>query len=331
MTMTPTLPAVTPADQEFEAELLVLSRDEIADGIVTVTLQAAAGDELPAWSPGAHIDLIMTDDLVRQYSLCSSPGDPTSWRIGVLLDPESRGGSAYVHDSLHPGVTARVRGPRNHFALQPAARYQFIAGGIGITPILPMIEAAEAAGADWSLLYGGRELASMGFLPELAQFGDRVTVWPQDEDGLLDLPSVLGESRDNTLIYCCGPGPLLDAVEAASAHFPAGSLHIERFTAKEISSDDVEGALDHFTVECRQSGVTVEIGPCDSILAVLREAGISMPSSCSEGICGTCESAVLDGIPDHRDSVLTDEEKAVNDAMMPCVSRSLTQRLVLDL
>jgi len=331
MTITPTLQAETSAEQEFEAELLVTSRDEIAHGIVTVTLQAAAGEELPAWAPGAHIDVIMSDDLVRQYSLCSSPGDPTSWRIGVLLDPETRGGSAFVHEQLKAGVKARVRGPRNHFALQPSARYQFIAGGIGITPMLPMIEAAEAAGADWSLLYGGRELTSMGFLPELEEFGERVTVWPQDENGLLNLHAVLGEARDDTLIYCCGPGPLLDAVEAASAHWPAGSLHIERFTAKVISSDDVEGALDHFTVECRQSGITVEIGPEDSILAVLRENGISMPSSCSEGICGTCESGVLEGIPDHRDSVLTDEEKAVNDALMPCVSRSLTDRLVLDL
>ena len=323
--------ATTRTMQEFEAELRVRSRDEIAEGIVTVTFESASGEGLPRWSPGAHIDVMMTDDLVRQYSLCSSPSDPQSWRIGVLLDPSTRGGSAFVHDTLHEGVKARVRGPRNHFALQPAARYQFIAGGIGVTPMLPMIEAAEAAGADWQLLYGGRQRSSMGFLPELEQYGDRVTVWPQDERGLLDLQATLGDARDDTLVYCCGPGPLLDAVEAACAHWPTGALHIERFAAKEVSSDDVEGALEHFTVECKRSGITLEIGPNDSILDVLRESGVSMLSSCSEGICGTCETAVIEGIPDHRDSVLTDDEKAVNDALMPCVSRSLTERLVLDL
>lgn len=321
----------TPDTQEYEAELLVRRRDDIAEGIVAVTLETASGEELPHWSPGAHIDVIMSDQLVRQYSLCSSPSNPQSWRIGVLLDPSTRGGSAFVHDRLHEGVKARVRGPRNHFALQPASRYQFIAGGIGVTPILPMIEAAEAAGADWQLLYGGRQRASMGFLPELEQYGDRVTVWPQDENGLLDLQATLGEARDDTLVYCCGPSPLLDAVEAACTHWPTGALHIERFTAKEISSDDVEGALEHFTVECKRSGITLKIGPHDSILDVLRDNGVSMLSSCSEGICGTCETAVIEGIPDHRDSVLTDEEKAVNDALMPCVSRSLTERLVLDL
>ncbi len=321
----------TPTMHEYEAELLVRSRDEIADGIVALTLESASGEELPRWSPGAHIDVIMTDELVRQYSLCSSPGDPQSWRIGVLLDPSTRGGSAFVHDKLRAGAMARVRGPRNHFALQPAARYQFIAGGIGVTPMLPMIEAAEAIGADWQLLYGGRARSSMGFLPELEQYGDRVTVWPQDEKGLLDLAATLGEARDDTLLYCCGPGALLDAVEAACDIWPTGALHIERFAPKEVSSDDVEGALDHFTVDCKRSGITIEVGPDDSILGVLRENGISMLSSCSEGICGTCETAVIEGIPDHRDSVLTDEEKAVNDALMPCVSRSLTERLVLDL
>jgi ferredoxin len=195
--------------------------------------------------------------------------------------------------------------------------------------MIPMIEAAEAQGADWQLLYGGRQRSSMGFLDELAQYGDRVTVWPQDELGLLDLRGTLGEPREDTLIYCCGPGPLLDAVEDASADWPAGSLHIERFSAKPIVES--EGALTHFTVECRRSGITVDIGPEDSILTVLRASGISVLSSCGDGICGTCEAPVLEGLPDHRDSVLTDDEKAVNDAMMPCVSRSLTERLVLDL
>lgn len=315
--------------QEYEAELVVRGRETVATDIVALTLESADGSPLPSWSPGAHIDVVASDDLTRQYSLCSSPGDDGTWRIGVLLDPASRGGSAWVHDTLHEGAVARVRGPRNHFPLEPAKSYQFIAGGIGITPMLPMIEAAESKGADWHLLYGGRQLSSMGFLDELAAYGDRVTAWPQDENGLLDLQATLGTPREDTLVYCCGPEPLLKAVEDACAAWPTGALHVERFAPKKIEAS--EDALDHFTVECRRSGLTVEIGPEDSILAVLRANGMSLLSSCGDGICGTCETAVLDGIPDHRDSVLDDDEKAVNDAMMVCVSRSLTERLVLDL
>jgi ferredoxin-NADP reductase len=163
--------------QKFESEVLVAKRKDVADGVVTLVLESHEGTDLRARTPGAHIDVLMDDGLVRQYSLCSSGTDTSSWRIGVLLDPSSRGGSEYVHRKLHDGTRVRVRRPRNHFVLEPAARYQFIAGGIGITPILTMIEAAEAEGAEWQLLYGGRQRSSMAFLPELARYGDRVTVW----------------------------------------------------------------------------------------------------------------------------------------------------------
>lgn len=319
-----------PAAQESEAELVVSARTEVADGVVTLVLADPDGGPLPTWAAGAHIDLVMSDDLVRQYSLCSEPGDDRSWRVGVLLDPQSRGGSTYVHTELAQGARVRVRGPRNHFALQPSARYQFIAGGIGITPMLPMIEAAEAQGAEWHLLYGGRQRSSMAFLDELSRFGDKVTVWAQDEKGLLDLPSVLGTPREDTLVYCCGPGPLLDAVEEACKIWPQGALHLERFSAKPQATGTEDG-LERFKVECRRSGITVEVGPDESLLQVLKDNGIAMLSSCGDGICGTCETAVLEGIPDHRDSVLDDEEHAANDAMMVCVSRSLSDLLVLDL
>ena len=162
--------------REHEAELLVQKAEVLAEDVVALTLVSSDGEPLPSWSPGAHIDLVLADDLVRQYSLCSSPGDDAAWRVGVLRTPNSRGGSQRVHESLVEGTTVTVRGPRNHFPLVPASTYLFIAGGIGITPILPMIAEAQAAGANWRLLYGGRHRGSMAFLPELAAYGDRVTV-----------------------------------------------------------------------------------------------------------------------------------------------------------
>src|SRR5215217_9183150 len=178
--------------REHEADLVVREARTVADGVVALTLADPDGGELPAWTPGAHIDFVLSDDLIRQYSLCSSPSKPDVWRVGVLRAPDSRGGSERVHAALTPGSRVRVRGPRNHFPLVASSRYLFIAGGIGITPVLPMLAEAEAAGADWRLLYGGRERASMAFVDELARYGNRVTIVPQDEMGMLDLESVLG-------------------------------------------------------------------------------------------------------------------------------------------
>ncbi|MGH3178948.1 MAG: PDR/VanB family oxidoreductase, partial [Streptosporangiaceae bacterium] len=238
------------------------------------------------------------------------------------------GGSRFVHDRLRAGDTVRVRGPRNNFELAPSPRYQFIAGGIGITPILPMIAAASAAGADWRLLYGGRYRASMAFLPALAAYGDRVTVAPQDETGLLDLDALLGTPQPDTLVYCCGPEPLLAAVESRCRAWPARSLHVERFSARPLTAPVRAEA---FEVELAASELTLTIPPDRSILDVVEEAGVGVLSSCAEGTCGTCETAVLSGVPDHRDSVLTEEERQARDCMMICVSRSCTERLVLDL
>jgi ferredoxin-NADP reductase len=221
-----------------------------------------------------------------------------------------------------------VRGPRNHFPLVSSPRYQFIAGGIGITPMLAMIEAAEARGAEWSLLYGGRSRASMAFLARL-ESNDRVTVWPQDEKGLLDLDSVLGVPQPDTLVYCCGPGALLDAVEEGCAGWPVGSLHLERFAAKVVEAS--EGALNAFEVECSRSGVTVTVPENTSIFDAVEKAGVEVLGSCMEGICGTCECDVLEGTPDHRDSVLSKSDRERGDTIMTCVSRSLSEKLVLDL
>ncbi|MGN9757627.1 PDR/VanB family oxidoreductase [Streptomyces sp. SD31] len=308
----------------YEAELVVDGKEFVADGVLALTLRHPLGERLPAWEPGAHIDVVLGPELERQYSLCGDPADRDAWRIAVLREPDGRGGSAHVHAQLGQGDKVRVRGPRNHFRLESAPRYRFIAGGIGITPILPMLAAAEAAGAEWTLLYGGRTRRSMAFTAELSRYGDRVTVAPQDETGLLDLASVLDDVPADTLVYCCGPGPLLDAVEARC---PAGLLHVERFAPKEQEG----GENTEFEVELAQSGRTVTVSPDVSVLDAVRAAGVEVLFSCTEGTCGTCETDVLDGTPEHRDSVLTREEQESGETMMICVSRCRGKRLVLDL
>jgi ferredoxin-NADP reductase len=319
------------AVHELETELVVSTREDVAEDVLALSFVHSEERELPGWTPGAHIDLVLDSTLVRQYSLCSSPGDTTSWRIGVLRDAQSRGGSQFIHDQLRPGSRVRVRGPRNHFPLLSAPRYQFIAGGIGVTPMLPMIESAQAAGADWHLLYGGRRRDSMAFVDVLRAHGERVAICPQDETGLLDLEALLGAPREDTLVYCCGPEALLSAVETACEPWPAGALHIERFSAKPQPDGSATAARESFEVVCQRAGITVTVPSDESVLDVLEDAGVSVLGSCYEGICGSCEAAVIEGIPDHRDSVLTGEERATNEVMMLCVSRSCSGRLVLDL
>ncbi|MGW0823206.1 PDR/VanB family oxidoreductase [Streptomyces sp. NPDC002845] len=308
----------------YEAELVVDRRESAADGVLALTLRHPLGEDLPAWEPGAHIDVVLGPGLERQYSLCGDPADRSTWRIAVLDEPEGRGGSAYVHRELKEGDKVRVRGPRNHFALEAAPRYRFIAGGIGITPVLPMLAAAEAAGAQWTLLYGGRTRDSMAFTEELSAYGDKVTIAPQDETGLLHLGPVLDGVPEGTLVYCCGPGPLLDAVEERC---PKGVLHVERFEPKQQET----GPDSEFEVVLERTGRTVTVPVGVSVLDTVRAAGVEVLFSCTEGTCGTCETDVLDGVPDHRDSVLTDEEREAGETMLICVSRCRGPRLVLDL
>ncbi len=306
-----------------DLKLIVEEQRLAAEGVMSLVLARPDGSPLPEWSPGAHIDLVLDNGLTRQYSLCGDPADRYRWEIAVLREPDGRGGSAFVHDRLTPGAVVAAGGPRNHFALVDAPRHLFIAGGIGITPILPMLRAASS----WQLVYGGRQRASMAFLDRLAGYGDRVSVRPQDETGLLDLDALLGTPRDDTLVYCCGPEPLLAAVEERCARWPAGALHVERFTPLQVDTS----ADQPFEVVLERCGRTLTVPAGASILRVVEEAGIPVLSSCQEGTCGTCETGVLDGEPDHRDTVLTDAERAVGDVMMICVSRSRSPRLVLDL
>lgn len=313
--------------------LMVRSLTVEAERVLSLELVAPDGGSLPAWEPGAHVDVIISPTLVRQYSLCGDPADDRRWRLAVLEEEAGRGGSRHVHQVLRPGDVVEVRGPRNNFPLVPAPHYVFIAGGIGITPILPMVAAAEAAGASYQLVYGGRTLRSMAFLDELWAYGDRVEVVPQDECGLLDVQGLLGGCPQGSAVYCCGPEPLIAAVEQAAATcLPPGSLHRERFAAAPADPDaEPQSAGEAFEVELASSGEVLTVGPDQTVLEALEDAGVQVLSSCREGICGTCETGVVSGTPDHRDMLLSDEEKAEGATMLVCVSRSCGPRLVLDL
>jgi ferredoxin-NADP reductase len=317
-----------PANESVH-DLVVRRRDQMAQDVVRLTLACPDGGEVPFWEPGAHIDLVFDGGLVRQYSLCGDVGDRAGLQVAVLREQAGRGGSVHVHDKVAEGDRVQVRGPRNNFALVDSPEYLFIAGGIGITPLMPMIRRAEAAGAEWTLLYGGRTRSSMAFLDELAgERADRVRIQPQDECGLLDLESVLGEPRDGVAVYCCGPEPLLEAVEKLTASWPPGSLHLERFSPKTLHDAPEPGG---FVVKLARTGTLATVPADRSIVDVLGDVGIDLPTSCREGTCGTCETTVLEGRPDHRDSLLSEEERRQGKTMMPCVSRCLSPTLVLDL
>lgn len=312
--------------------LEVLERAEVSNGVVALTLGHPDGGELPRWKAGAHIDVHLPgaeEPLVRQYSLSSDPDQRTTYRIGVLREPDGRGGSAAVHDTLLPGSAVTVSWPRNNFRLAPASRYVFVAGGIGITPVLPMIVEAERAGIEWELIYGGRSRASMAFLDELATHDRRVTLVPQDECGLIDVPGLLGTAQDDCLVYACGPEPLLRAVEEATSDWPKDSLRLERFAPKVVERTEPDSA---FQVELAESGTVVDVGADETILDALERTGLPAISSCKTGTCGTCETRIVSGRADHRDSILTASEQEADETMMICVSRAADgcARIVLD-
>lgn len=317
--------ATTMVDVETMAE--IVGRDEVAERVVRLVLRRPDGELFPEWEPGAHIDLALDNGMIRQFSLCGDPADRSSYEVAVLREPAGRGGSAFVHEEVRAGSTVRIRGPRNHFPLVPAARHCFVAGGIGITPILPMLRAL-GPGADWSLLYGGRTRRSMAFADELLRrYPGRVTVRPQDETGLLDLDRELAEPEPGTVVYACGPGPMLDAVGVRGASWPEGALHVERFAPVDMADTPATS----FDVELVRSGITLPVPADRRIVDVLDDAGVDVDVSCEEGICGTCETAVLEGTPEHRDSIQSDAQRRRNDTMYVCVSRSRSRTLRLDL
>ncbi|MFD9035679.1 PDR/VanB family oxidoreductase [Streptomyces sp. NPDC059567] len=312
-------------------KVLVTERTEPAEGVVRLRLE---GTGLPAWQPGAHVDLVLPSGLVRQYSLCGDPADTDTYTVATRLIEDGRGGSREVHEQLHEGTEIEIRGPRNRFPLVDSPAYVFVAGGIGITPVLPMLRAAEAAGADWRLLYCGRSRATMPYLDEIEKLGGersemgvppaagwgRVTVVAEDESGRPALGFLAGIPEE-TAVYCCGPDGLMDAVTAA---MPAGRTpYLERFSSAATTGG---GA---FELELRRSGRTVTVAADQSVLAAVRSEMPGVAYSCEQGFCGTCQQRVLEGEIDHRDELLDDAERG--DSMLICVSRCAGERLVLDL
>jgi len=298
-----------------------------APGVVSLDLVPPEGGALPAFEPGAHLDLHLPGAPVRQYSLCGDPAERHAWRVAVR---EIEGGrvSGLVHRALRPGALIEVAGPRNNFPLVPAQRYVFVAGGIGITPILPMLRAARDAGAAWTLLFCTRRENEAPFLAEARDLGGDVVVHASAEGTRLDVAARLSVPQAGTLVYCCGPARLMEAVEAATRDWPDGSVRFEWFAARARPEGEGDGS---FEAVCSRAGRTVRVEAGTSLLAALREAGFDMASSCEQGVCGTCECRVLDGDVEHRDSILSASERAANDVMMACVSRAKGARIVLDL
>ncbi|MBF8781047.1 oxidoreductase [Pseudomonas fulva] len=301
-----------------------------AKGVMVVELRSPAGEALPPFKPGAHIELHLPGDIVRQYSLCNDARENDRYCVGVGLSPVSRGGSRHVHQSLRVGDTLQVSPPRNHFPLEEdAPGFVFFAGGIGITPVWSMIQWCEANKRPWHLFYLVRSRQRAAFLEELRVFGNRVTLHADDEaGGLFDIAAAIDQQPSDVHFYTCGPTPLMLAVEAAAAGFPEEQVHFEWFTPKEPKSTATDKA---FSIQLARSGKSFEVPADKSILQVLEDNGLRAESSCREGTCASCEICVLEGTPDHRDSVLTAAERKKNDVMMICVSRSLSETLVLDL
>lgn len=310
--------------------LQVAARTTEAQGIAGLELVDPQGAPLPEWSPGAHIDVRIDrpglPTLVRPYSLCGDPGDRTRYRIAVLREGEGEGGSRHLHDEVRQGQLVQVGAPRDLFRFEPRPRIVFVAGGIGITPILPMIAAADAAGSDWQLHYAGRDPATMAFGAHLGQYGSRVHTYAGSAGGRMALGDIVA-AASGAVVYACGPTRLLNDLEERCA--AAGTeLVVERF----VNDAEVIAADDHaFEVELSLSGKTFVVQPGESILTKVIEAGVPAPSSCRGGTCGTCETFVVSGQPDHRDAVLNAREREESEVMMICVSRCTGARLVLEL
>lgn len=322
----------TPPTEEIDRALPLLvceRRVEATDeNVVSLLLAAPDAAPLPPWHPGAHVDVTLPSGRVRQYSLCGDPGDRRHYRIAVRRIPDGRGGSIELHDSVRVGHRLEVHGPRNAFPFAvpgpSARRFHFIAGGIGITPVLPMLRTATDLGLPWTLIYLGRTAASLPFRDELTRYGDRVTVRTDDVHGLPTAGDLLPAVSPETAVYCCGPAPMLRVVRSELLDRARVELHFERFAAAPIV-----GGMP-FEVQLGPGGPVLPVDADRSALDAVLGARPHTAHSCRQGFCGTCRVRVLAGRPEHRDSTLTPQQRADGD-MLICVSRASGGRLVLDL
>ena len=314
--------------EEILLELEVLRIQEVAHNIIELEFASADGTPLPEWSAGAHFDLRLKEGLSRQYSLMRGTINPNNWRIAVLVEEAGRGGSLFIRDNLNKGDLVSGFGPRNHFPLTAAREYLFLAGGIGITPLLEMIRVAEANSTPWKLNYLGGSLSTMSYVDFLKnEYGNKVEIFAKSLGQRLDLESAIAASSSGTHVYCCGPERLMIAVEDSLAASPERA-HVERFHPKEIVLTEPDK---EFTVYCQKSDVELIVPADESILMAADFEGIDIPGDCMEGTCGSCETRVIEGEVDHRDSVLSAQARAEGDTMMICISRAKGNRLVIDL
>ena len=305
-----------------------------AEDICTFELTRVDGAPLPAFSAGSHIDVQLPGGLTRQYSLCNDPGESHRYLIGVLRDPASRGGSRTLHDTVQAGDVLQISPPKNHFALaHDARRHLLLAGGIGVTPILCMAERLAQMGAAFEMHYCTRSPARTAFRERIrgAAFADRVHFHFDDGDAAqkLNLAALLGTPREGEHVYVCGPKGFMDAVlgTARAAGWPEPRLHYEFFGAELAPSDGDAG----FEVQLASSGRVIPVAKSQTVVQALAAAGVVVPTSCEQGVCGTCLTRVLEGECEHKDLYLTPEEQAANDQFLPCCSRARSARLVLDL
>lgn len=301
-----------------------------ARDVLEIELRLPEGGEVPAYEPGAHIDLTLPNGITRSYSIKGNPDLRDRIVVGVGLDAASRGGSSFIHRTLRVGDILPVAGPRNHFPLvEDAPKVVLIAGGIGVTPMVCMARRLAALGRDFAFHYAVRSADRAAFLDELRTLGEGPALHVDETaGGPMDIAAAIAGQPEGTHFYCCGPTGMLAAFEAATAHLPEDHVHVEYFTPKVI---EIEGEDRPITVVLNRSGKTIEVAPDQSIANAIQQAGVSVDTSCEDGICGTCETRVLDGMPDHRDSVLTKSEQEAGKTMMICVSRCKGGRLVLDI
>lgn len=315
---------------ENETSALVIGRRDLIKGsIVELKLAPTEPEAFHPWEPGAHIEIVLPSGLIRQYSLCGDPSDDF-YTVAVLREPQSRGGSIEIHEQIDLGSRVAIRGPKNHFPLTSGNPTVFIAGGIGITPLLPMMRKLSFEKCSWILHYGGKSLAALAYLDALQLMdGNEINIYLKNETRRIPVAQILSELDKSAVVYVCGPESMISEVEEVGAELGI-TVKLERF-GPAPKRDETGEVNREFEVTLAKSGKTLLVPADERLIDVVRTVVPSVPFSCEEGYCGSCETGVIEGIPDHRDSILSNEEKAENNCMMICVGRSKSEKLLLDL